>query len=90
MTNTQVSKLRKAFTNNSSANIKFLKTQLHKIGQLGGFLVRRLGPLLKTGLPLIGNVLKPLAESILIPLELTAAASARDALFIRKCLDLVI
>ena len=90
MTNTQVSKLRKAFTNNSSANIKFLKTQLHKIGQSGGFLVRRLGPLLKTGLPLIGNVLKPLAESILIPLELTAAASSRDALFIRKCLDLVI
>ena len=38
-----------------------------------------LGPLLKTGLSLIGNVLKPLARSVLIPLGLTAAAAARDA-----------
>ena len=52
------------------------KTQLHKIGQPGGFLGRLLGPLLKTGLPLIGNVLKPLAKSLLIPLGLTAAAAA--------------
>ena len=64
LTNTQVSKLRKAFANNSSANIKLSKTQLHKIGQSGGFLGRPLGPLLKTGLPLIGNVLKPLAKSV--------------------------
>ena len=28
---------RKAFTNNSSANIKLSKTQLHKIGQSGVF-----------------------------------------------------
>ena len=48
LTNTQVSKLRKAFSNNSSANIKLTKTQLHKIGQSGGFLGRLLGPLLKT------------------------------------------
>ena len=33
LTNTQVSKLRQAFANGSSANIKLLKTQLHKIGQ---------------------------------------------------------
>ena len=51
LTNTQVSKLRKAFGNNSSANIKLLKTQLHKIGQSGGFLCTLLGPSLKTGLP---------------------------------------
>ena len=43
LTNRQVSKLRKAFVNNSSANIKLSKTQLHKIGQSGGFLGRRLG-----------------------------------------------
>ena len=79
LTNTQVSKLCKAFANGSSANIKLSKTQLHKIGQSGGFLGRLLGPLLKTGLPLIGNVLKPLAKSVLIPLGLTAAASATDA-----------
>ena len=52
---------------------------MHKIGKSGGFLGRLLGPLLKTGLPLIGNVFKPLAKSVLIPLRLTAAASAIDA-----------
>ena len=45
--NTQVSKLRKAFANNSLANIKSSKTQLHKIKQSGGFSGGRLGPLLK-------------------------------------------
>ena len=47
--------------------------------QSGGFLGRLLGPLLQTGLPLIKNVIKPLAKSVLIPLGLTAAASAADA-----------
>ena len=42
------------------------------------FLGRLLGPLLKTELPLMENVIKPLAKSALIPLELTAAASAAD------------
>ena len=45
----------------------------------GGFFGRLLGPLLKTRLPLIKNVIKPLAKSVLIPLGLTAAASAADA-----------
>ena len=58
LTNTHVSKLRKAFVNGSLTNIKLSKTQLPKIGQPGGFLGRLLGPLLRTGLPLIGNVLK--------------------------------
>ena len=77
--NTQVTKLRKAFPNKSSANIKLSKTHLHKIGQSGGFLGRLLGPLLNTGLPLIENVLKPLSKIVLISLGLTAAASATDA-----------
>ena len=47
--------------------------------QSGGFLGRLLGPLLKTGLPLMKNVIKPLAKSVLIPLGLTAAASEADA-----------
>ena len=47
--------------------------------QSGEFLGRLLGPLLKTGLPLIKNVIKPLAKCVLIPLWLTAAASAADA-----------
>ena len=46
LTNTQVSKLHKAFANASSANIKLSKTQLHKIGQSGRFLSRLLGLLL--------------------------------------------
>ena len=71
--------MRKALANISSTNIKLSKTQLHKIGQSGGFLGRPLGPLLKTGSPLIGTVLKPIAKSVLIPLGLTAAASATDA-----------
>ena len=45
---------------------------------LGRFLGRLLGPLLKTRLQLIKNAIKPLAESVLIPLGLTAAASAAD------------
>ena len=47
--------------------------------QCGGFFGRLLGPLLKTGLSLMKNVIKPLAKSVLIPLGLTAAASAGDA-----------
>ena len=77
-------KLRKAFAINSSANIKVSKTQLHKIRQSGGYLGRIIGPLLKTGLPLMKNVLKPLAKSVLIPLELTAAVSATDASLHKK------
>ena len=52
---------------------------MHKIGQSEGFLGRLLGPLLKTGLTLISNVLKPLPKSALKPLGLTVAASATDA-----------
>ena len=54
--------------------------------QSGEFLGRLLGLLLKTGLPLISNVIKPLAKSVLIPLGLTAAASAADAGIHKKIL----
>ena len=79
LTNRQVSNLRKAFANHSSTDIKLSKTQLSKMIQSGGFLGRLLGPLLKTGLSLIKNVIKPLAKSVLIFLGLIAAASAADA-----------
>ena len=84
LTNTQVSKLRKAFANGSSANIKLLKTKLHKIRQSGGVLGKLLGPLLKTGLSLIDNVLKPRATSVFIPLGLIEAASATDTVIHKK------
>ena len=52
--------------------------------QSGGFLGRLLGPLLK--LPLIINAIKRLAKSVLIPLGLTAVASAADAGIHKKIL----
>ena len=79
LTNRQVANLRKAFANHLSTDMKFSKTQLSKIIQSGGFLGRLLGSLLKTGLPLVKNLIKPLAKSVLIPLGLTAATSAADA-----------
>ena len=53
LTYRQVSNFRKAFGNHLSADIKLSKTQLSKMIQSRGFLGRLLGPLLKTGLPLI-------------------------------------
>ena len=79
LTNRQVSNLPKAFANHLSADIKLSKTQLSKMMQSGGFLGRLFSPLLKTGLSLIKNVIKPLAKTVLIPLGLTAAASGADA-----------
>ena len=61
-----------------------IKTHLHKIGQSGGFLGRRLGLLLKTGLSLIGSILEALAKSVLIRLGLMEAASATAAAIQKK------
>ena len=88
LTKRRVSNLRKAFANNSSTDIKFSKSQLSKVTQSGGFLGRLFGPLLKTRLPLIKNLIKPLAKSVLISLALTAAASAADAGINKKILGL--
>ena len=68
LTNRPVSNLRKAFANNSSTDIKLSKTQLSKMMQSGEFLGRLLGPFLKTGLPLMKNMIKPLAKTVLLPL----------------------
>ena len=86
----QKTKTRNAFNNNTSTNIKLSKTQINKIIQSGGFLGKLLGPLLKTGSPLIKNVIKPLTKSVLIPLGLTSAASAVDAGMHKKYQDQVI
>ena len=84
LTNTQVLRLCKAFANNSSANIKLLKTYLHKIEQSVGFLGRVLVPLLNPRLPLMKNLIKPIAKSVLILLVLTTPASATHAAIHRK------
>ena len=57
-----------------------------QVSNLRKALGRLLGPLLKTGLPLIKNMIKPLAKSVLIPLGLTTAASAADAGIQKKIL----
>ena len=57
LTNTQVSKFCKAFAN--------------VIEQSGENLGKIVGPILKTALPLIWNILKPLGKCGLIPLGLT-------------------
>ena len=48
----------------SSANIRYPKIHLTKIGQPREYLGRLLGSLLKTGLPLMKNVIKPPAKRV--------------------------
>ena len=79
LTNRQVTNLRKAFANQSLTDIKLSKIQLYQMIQSGRFLGRLLGPLPKTGLPLMKNVIQSLAKKYLISLGLTATVSAADA-----------
>ena len=73
LTTRQTAKLRNVIENNMSTDIKLSKAHISKIIQSGGFLGKLLGPLLKTGLPLLKSVIKPL-----VLLGLTAASSAID------------
>ena len=84
LTNTEVSKLRETFANYLWANVKLSKTQLHKRGQSWLFSGRLIGSLLRNGLPLLKNVLQPLAKSVLIPVGLTAAAASTTDVVIQK------
>ena len=86
LNNRQVVNLRKAFVDKSTNDIKSSKTQICKMIQSGRFLGRLIRPLLKTGLPLIKNVIKPLPKIVLVLLGLTAAASAADAGIHKKIL----
>ena len=86
LSNRQVADLHKSFASNLSVNIKLSKTRLSKIVQSGGYLGRLIGPLLKTVIQPLKSVIQPLAESVLIPLGLTAAASAADAEIHKKIL----
>ena len=85
LTNRQVPDLRKAFADHLSTDIKLSKTQLSKMTQSGRFVGRLLDPLLKAGLQ-IKNVIKKLAKNALIPLGLTAEASAANAGIHKKIL----
>ena len=79
LTNRQVANLRKAFANHTSSDIKLPKAQLTKMKK--GVFLRFLAPLLRSGLPLLKSVIKPLGM-----LGLTAAASATDAKINKKIL----
>ena len=68
-------KLRNAFNNNMSIDLKLSKAQISKTIQSGGFL----GSLLSKLAGSLMNVAIPLAKNILAPLGITAAASAIDA-----------
>ena len=81
-TNRQVANLWKIFANNLSTDIKLTKTQLSLMIKSGGFLGRLLGLLLKTELPLMKNVIKPLAKSIFL-----AGASTADSVTHKKSQD---
>ena len=86
LTTRQKTKIRNAFNNNMSTDIKFSKAQITKIIHSGGFLGSLLsklaGPLMKVAVPL--------AKNILAPLGITAAASAIDAGIQKKYMDLEI
>ena len=85
LTTKQKTKLRNAFNNNMSTDLKLSKAQITKIIKSGGFL----GSLLsKLAGPLI-KVAVPLAKNILTPLGITAAALAIDAgIQKKKCIVL--
>ena len=74
LTTRPTTKLRNVIENNMLTDIKLSRAQKSKIIQSGGFIGKIFGPLLKTGLPLLKSVIKPLGL-----LGLTAASSAIDA-----------
>ena len=84
LTNRQVANFRKAYY--LSTDIKLSKLHLSKMILSGWYLGRLVDPLLKAGLSLMKNVIQPLAKSVLIPLGLTAAASAPNGGIHKKIL----
>ena len=76
----QKTKLRNAFNNNMSTDLKLSKAQISEIIQSGGFLGSLLGKLAG----LLMKVAGLLAKNILAPLRITAAASAIDAAIQKK------
>ena len=75
LTTRQKTKLRNAFNNNMSTDLKLSKAHISKMIQSGEFL----GSLLSTLTVPLMKVAIPLAKNVLTPLRITAAASAIDA-----------
>ena len=83
LTNGKIPSLCKTFTYNLSANMKLSTTHFSKKIHVGEFPGINIGTLMKAGLPLIKNIIKPLAKSLPVPLRLTAAAPPPDASFLQ-------
>ena len=86
LTTRQKAKLRNAFNNNISTDLKLSKVQISKIIQSGGFLRLLLS---KLAVPLMKKAI-PLVKKGLAPLGITAAASAIDAGIQKKYMALEI
>ena len=84
LTDRQVANSRKAFSENSSTDVKFSKTQLLKMMHSGGFLGKLLG---KLAGPLTKEAM-PLAKNVLASLGLTAAMSTIDGGIKKRCMVL--
>ena len=80
LTTRQKTKVRNAFNYNMSTDIKLSKAHIFKIiqseGFLGSLLSKLAGPLMKVAVPLANNILAPLG--------ITAAASAIDAIEFKR------
>ena len=80
LTTRQKTKLRNAFNNNMSTDLKLSRAKISKIIQFGGFseslLSKSAGSLMKVAIPL--------AKNALAPLGITPAASAIDARIQKK------
>ena len=83
LTNGKIESFCKTFTYDLSANMKLSKKHFSKKIHVGEFPGTNIGTLMKAGLPLIKNIIKPLAKSLPVPLRLTAAAPPPDASFLQ-------
>ena len=79
LTTRQKTKLRNAFNNNMSTDLKLSKAQISKIIQSGGFLGSSLLSKLAGQISKLMKVAIPLAKNVLASLRIAAAASAIDA-----------
>ena len=80
LTTRQKAKLRNAFNNNISTDLKLSRAEISKIIEAGGFLgslsIKLAGPLMKVAIPS--------AKNVLAPLGITAAASSINARIQKK------
>ena len=85
LTNNEIKDILKVIKSLENRGILIKWTTRKNTSQEGGFL-NFLKPLMTAGLPLMKNLLTPLPKSVLVPSELTTAASVTDAVIQKKIL----